>query len=253
MSEKKSRPRLSLVAGSDAVKPAPLTRAQVAAQLGVSVSTVRRYEGDRLHPTIGADGVRYFVPDEVKRLAKTLAVELEASPRALAKAAVRAEELPRGELAGRVFERLEQRQSLAEIVIALRVPPDVVRDLYHDWLISLCEGELRRREPAVAPMDTEAGQIRRATLAELEQLLGGLPDGEPTRISVGSDCDEYYAGVPPETRYRLIVERGGFLVQGPIGVDAILRRWGRDAYRVTAYGFDPPGLRWEVFTLVDPR
>jgi len=35
----------------------------------------------------------------------------------------------RHELAALVFERLEQRQSLAEIVVGVRVDPDVVRAL----------------------------------------------------------------------------------------------------------------------------
>src|SRR5829696_9127484 len=49
-----------------------LTRADVAARLGVSTSTVRRYEGDLLHPKKGADGVNRFEPAEVAALAMRL-------------------------------------------------------------------------------------------------------------------------------------------------------------------------------------
>jgi hypothetical protein len=42
--------------------------------------------------------------------------------------------------------------SLAEIVIALRVSPEDVRDLYHAWLVGLWSGELQRPEPALPPL-----------------------------------------------------------------------------------------------------
>lgn len=250
MSKPPKRPHLSIVSDPAGSKHA-LTRGEVADRLGVSVSTVRRYEGTRLHPTIGADGVRTFAAEDVVRLAKTLAAELEASPRAAAKAAARAEELSKGELAARVFERLEQRQSLAEIVVALRVPPDDVRALYRSWLIGLWEGELKNRTPALPPKHTEAGAVRRVAADELERMLGALPAGEATRISIGHDCDDYM--IEDGTEYRFLVELGGFLVTEPIGIEEITRRAGAGTYRVTAYGFDPPGLRWEVYTKLDGR
>jgi hypothetical protein len=46
--------------------------------------------------------------------------------------------------------------------------------------------------------------------------------------------------------YAWIAELGGFHVSGPCMVEEITRRYGPGSYRVTAYGFDPPGLRWEV-------
>jgi hypothetical protein len=36
-------------------------------------------------------------------------------------------------------------------------------------------------------------------------------------------------------------------VSGPISVADIMARVGAGEYRVSAYGFEPPGLRWEVF------
>src|SRR5688572_23662542 len=49
-----------------------LTRSQVADRLGMSLSTVRRLEGDRLHPKVGADNVRWFDANEVAALAKEI-------------------------------------------------------------------------------------------------------------------------------------------------------------------------------------
>ena len=47
--------------------------------------------------------------------------------------------------------------------------------------------------------------------------------------------------------YRNLCELGGFDVSAPIAVADILARVGAGEYRVTAYGFEPRGLRWEVF------
>ena len=60
------------------------------------------------------------------------------------------EERSAGEIAALVFERFEQRHSLAEIVMALRIEPDAVRALFEQWTIGLTEGQLRlAREPTV--------------------------------------------------------------------------------------------------------
>src|SRR4051812_42219317 len=66
---------LSVVSPNGATATASLTRAQVATRLGVSVSTVRRYEGDRLHPRLDEDDVRWFDDKEVASLAASLANE----------------------------------------------------------------------------------------------------------------------------------------------------------------------------------
>src|SRR6266849_4952749 len=52
-----------------------ITRGTVAKQLGVSVSTVVRWEGTLLHPNVRADGVRLFNAAEVAALAKKRAQE----------------------------------------------------------------------------------------------------------------------------------------------------------------------------------
>lgn len=83
---------------------------------------------------------------------------------------------------------------------------------------------------------------------ELESMLGTLALGSRTRISVARilGTDDYIdAG-----EMRRIVELGGFVVHGPIKVDDLLRRYGPGAYRVTAYGFDPTGVLWEVYASI---
>ena len=47
--------------------------------------------------------------------------------------------------------------------------------------------------------------------------------------------------------YRNLGELSGFDVSGPITIGDVNARVGAGEYRVSAYGFDPRGLRWEVF------
>ena len=92
-----------------------LTRAQVAARLDVSISTVRRYEGERLHPRVDEDDVRWFDEKEVAALAVTLTNDPRVIRRRNAEPAssTRGAQRSAGEIAAQMFERLEQRQSLA--------------------------------------------------------------------------------------------------------------------------------------------
>ncbi len=231
---------------------AALTRDDVAKRLGVSISTVRRLEGTRLHPSIDGNSVRRFKASDVERLAKELQAE-QRSPRNGQQAVVRAAEMSKGELAALVFEQLEQRHSLSEIVIALRVPPEDVRDLYHTWLVGLWAGELQRKEPALPARHTDQDAIRRVTPVQLAQLLAALPSNRSTRISIARMVDEFV--VPGDgdgdgntfVEYRNLCELGGFDASGPIAVADIMARVGAGEYRVSAYGFEPRGLRWEVF------
>ena len=146
-----------------------------------------------------------------------------------------------GEIAALVFERFEQRQSQAEIVIGLRLVPEVVQQLFDHWGLGLTERQLRKREPRV-PLEQDFDTVCADGLTE---RLATLPEGEVTRISVGLWRGVYQAG-EEKADYAWIVERGGFHVSGPCAPSEITRRFGRGSYRVTAYGFDPPGLRWEV-------
>ncbi len=219
-----------------------LTRAQVAARLDVSISTVRRYEGERLHPRVDEDAVRWFDEKEVASLAAALTNEPRVVRRrnALSTLGARGAQRSAGEVAAEVFERLEQRQSLAEIVIGVRVEPSVVRDLYEQWSLGLVEGQLQLdREPRM-PRDSE---VPHASRDELAALLAALPAGEATRISVGRYRGAYHHG---DYMYPEVVELGGFHVAGPCTVDEIERRYGTGDYRATAYGFEPAGLRWEL-------
>ena len=59
-------------------------------------------------------------------------------------------------------------------------------------------------------------------------------------IADGPDTDAGFVD------YRNLAELGGFDVSGPIALADIMARVGAGEYRVTAYGFDPRGLRWEV-------
>ena len=228
---------------------AALTRDDVAKRLGVSISTVRRLEGTRLHPLIDEKSVRRFKASDVERLAKELEAE-QRSPRNAQQAVVRAAEMSKGELAALVFERLEQRHSLSEIVIALRVPPEDVRDPYHTWLVGLWAGELQRKEPALPARHTEQDATRRVTPVQLAQLFAALPPRQSTRISIARMIGEFMiseGAVNSFVEYRNLCELGGFDVANPIAVADIMARVGAGEYRVSAYGFEPRGLRWEVF------
>ena len=235
----------------DDLKSAALTRDDVAKRLGVSISTVRRLEGTRLHPTIDDNSVRRFKASDVERLAKELEAE-QRSPRNAQQAVVRAAQMSKGEIAALVFERLEQRHSLAEIVIALRVPPEDVRDLYHTWLVGLWAGELQRPEPALpraTPIRTRPGASRRVATAQLARGAAGEAVDADQRRAHGRRVHDPRSG-PTRTsfvEYRNLSELGGFDVSGPISVADITARVGAGEYRVSAYGFEPRGLRWEVF------
>lgn len=159
--------------------------------------------------------------------------------------------MSKGELAALVFERLEQRHSLSEIVIALRVPPEDVRELYHTWLVGLWAGELQRKEPALPARQTDQEAIRRVTPVQLAQLLAALPTKQVTRISIARMVGEFV--LPDDTdanafvEYRNLCELGGFGASAPLAVADLIGRVGAGEYRVSAYGFEPRGLRWEVF------
>ena len=240
-SPQKSR-HLSVLPGANPGSTSRLTRGQVAARLNVSVSTVRRYEGERLHPTVDENDVRWFDEKEVAALAAEMVNEPSTKqPRKTSVANVRArEQRTAGEIAALVFERLEQRQSLAEIVIGLQVEPDTVRSLFDQWCLGLSEGQLRMaREPRLP----RRGETARARPEKLAERLAELPSAEATRISVGRSRGDFQHG---DLEFVEVVELGGFHVSGPCTLDEITRRFGPGDYRVTAYGFDPPGLRWEL-------
>jgi hypothetical protein len=235
-----NQPHLSLAPNtSDTIRR--LTRAQVAERIGASVPTVRRHEGTLLHPHVDEKGVHWFDPKEVTALAASRANN------ALARGSLRSakpvpETRTRGELAALVFERFEQRQSQAEIVIGLRVEPEIVRELFDQYCRGLVEIQLDKKHPNVQ-LEAEIEKVHRD---ELVRRLEALPEGQTTRISVARWRGPGLAGEDPAD-YASIVELGGFLVSGPCATSEITRRYGPGSYRVTSFGFDPPGLRWELF------
>ena len=235
--------------GTDTAKL--LTRIETAKRLGVSTSTVRRYEGDKLQPSRGADGVNRFDAKAVAELATSLLNDNGGKPprkpRRNPPAAAPEVKRTEGEIAAEVFDRLEQRQSLAEIVIGVRVPPDVVRELHRQWQIGLIEGELERDKPVLSVGEVLTQQERHVSERELHDLLASLPAG-PTRLSIARDLGADFETGSGSTRH--LVELGGFVVFGPATIKQIVGRYGGGAFRITAYGLDPPGLRWEVLAQV---
>ena len=125
-----------------------------------------------------------------------------------------------------------------------------MRDLYHTWLVGLWAGELQRKEPALPARHTEQDATRRVTPVQLAQLLAALPPRQSTRISIARMIGEFMiseGAIDSFVEYRNLCELGGFDASGPISVADIIARVGAGEYRVSAYGFEPRGLRWEVF------
>jgi hypothetical protein len=129
--------------GTQAPSPAHdgwLTRAQVAAELGYrSIFPVRKMEGTKLHPVREARGW-VFDPAEVAEVKLTRV----APPRPTAPA------MSEGKIAARVFYLFDHGRELREVVQEAEVPPSVVRELWHEWLTDLDEGEMERRKTAQA-------------------------------------------------------------------------------------------------------
>jgi hypothetical protein len=67
-------------------------------------------------------------------------------------------------------------------------------------------------------------------------------------LSVARDLGADYETGNGSTRH--LVELGGFVVSGPATITQIVDRYGGGAFRITAYGLDPRGLRWEVLVQV---
>jgi hypothetical protein len=109
-----------------------LTRRDVATRLGVSVSSVRRMEFDRLHPQEDEHGVWRFDPAELE----SIPVREPVAPRRAASAKARARARD-GRMAARVFRMFARHWTLPQIVVATGQPPQVVRTLFHEWSTSL--------------------------------------------------------------------------------------------------------------------
>jgi hypothetical protein len=126
-----------------------LTRAQVAAELGYrSIFPIRKMEGQALHPVRTPRGW-LFDPAEVAAVKAKRPLGGAAAP------------VPEGRIAARVFHLFDKGRELREIVEELEIAPGLVRDLWHEWLTDLDEGETNRRK---------AAQDERRRRAEEEQL-----------------------------------------------------------------------------------
>jgi len=98
-----------------------LTRAEAAALLHCSISSIRRLEGHTLRPVVGPDGVHRFDPVDLVRVAsERTAITVAASKE--------------GERDAMVFEALEDGKRLREIVTTMRLPVDVATKLHAAWL-----------------------------------------------------------------------------------------------------------------------
>jgi glycine/D-amino acid oxidase-like deaminating enzyme len=129
-----------------------LTRAQVAAELGYrSIFPIRKMEGSELHPVRDPRGW-LFDPAEVAALKAKRPIGGAGAP------------VSEGRIAARVFYLFDKGRELREIVEELEIAPGVVRDLWHDWLMDLDEGEENRRKSA------QEERKRRAEENQLREL-----------------------------------------------------------------------------------
>jgi len=55
--------------------------------------------------------------------------------------------------------------------------------------------------------------------------------------------------VSNDIEYNDVSELAGFQVAGPCVIAVITERFGPGDFRVTAYGFDPPRVRWGIIVL----
>jgi DNA-binding transcriptional MerR regulator len=94
-----------------------LRRSEVAALLGVHISTIRRMEGKRLSPVRNHDGVHYFDRREVEELAAERGRETK----------------PSGQLAARVYKLLREGKTIGEIVFDTELSPVEVRALFEQF------------------------------------------------------------------------------------------------------------------------
>ena len=195
-----------------------LTRAQAATELEVSIASIRRLENRGvLHPRVDSRGVHHHDAEEVRSLRRKRATKLSA-----------------GELAAELFDRFASRQSLRQIVKELECPPQKVRSLYHEWLVSLEDGERRRSDPANQMRSSAANQSK-SSLMQCIKAFGSLDERMATCIRVARRHGERYE--PLE----------GFETYGNLGIDDLRKRYGDGEYRVTAYSPQQQTVLWEVF------
>jgi hypothetical protein len=127
-----------------------LRRTEVARRLGISLTTLRRMEGTRLHPATGPDGVRFFDEAEVEAAVVTFQ-----GIRARRAATLKPSD---GEIAAAAFELFDGGTSLVEVVKQLQVAPDRLGALHRAWA-SLRRGNLASTP---SPPTTPEGELAAA-------------------------------------------------------------------------------------------
>jgi hypothetical protein len=137
--------------------PGWLTRAQVAAELGYrSIFPIRKMEGRQLHPVRTNRGW-LFNPAEVAAVKAKRPLGRTSAP------------APEGRIAARVFRMFDTGRELREVVEELEIPPAMVRDLWHEWLTDLDEGEMNRRKTAQEERQRRIDEDHRRELERREQ------------------------------------------------------------------------------------
>ena len=109
----------------------------------------------------------------------------------------------------------------------------------------------RQRGTRAARRHSDQDASQHVTPTQLGQHLAALPSKQSTRISIARMIEEFMildgTAADAFVEYCNLCELGGFGVSGPISVADVIARFGAGEYCVSAYGFDPRGLRWEVF------
>lgn len=113
----------------------------------------------------------------------------------------------------------------------------VSRDRQH---LGLTDGHLRNARTLLCARENEIPRVNAQTLAT---RLAALPAAEMTRISVARFRGPF---LREDVEFADLVELGGFHTGGPCEVREVVARFGPGDYRITAFGFTPPGVRWEV-------
>lgn len=173
-----------------------LKRTEAARLLGMSVSTLRRREGEVLNPIVGEGGVHLFDEAEVRAVMITMR----------GKSALAAMGPSSGLIASEVFTLLDEDVHPVEIVKRLRLAPEVVTALRKQWI------EMRGGFTVSREQTLEFGGIARsgapstavAALASIRRRVETL-----TRMRSGSArCDACYDSTASMCEACVVVTRG---------------------------------------------
>jgi DNA-binding transcriptional MerR regulator len=139
-------------------------RSEAAKRLGISVTTLRRYEGKLITPVVDERGENRFNPKDLDALARQLRKRKERrvvkrsgdAPRKSAPAKGPPEPRVSGETTKRAFEMFEKSVPLSRVVIDLEEASETVEWLHERWLT------LSGRKPESPPPARTAKPMTRA-------------------------------------------------------------------------------------------